>query len=191
MPGFVISGFEGGRADPSAVIETARAHRWEVTYIPGVSGVDESWWPRHIAAYAVSVTRPTIEFDKIQMHHRSNEVYLPGKKRAGVCILKVYESINSSDSTNMTANIFRQWWDQAMNKGGQHSFRTPSNNINTVKRQLRIRQLGGCGEVLWTYLLAGAFPLKVEPTELDYSSSELSNIAITLSIDAFREGKDI
>lgn len=183
MPGFLIGG-TGATDGPSSTVEAARAHRWEVLLL-GVPNDATS----EIRSYARSISRPCFEADRITLHHRQNELYLPGKIRAGVCALSVYEHIDSD--TNKTASTIRDWWSSWMMEAKKYSLNMDSGNTTGWKRQLHIAELDGCGDQVWGYLLSGVFPLKVEGSPLDYTSTDLSTIDITLSVDAFQEGQDI
>lgn len=178
MPGFNING-QGAATNPQPWVETARAHRWEVI-------IDHAQWGNEVAAYAYSVGRPSLEFDKIIMHHRQNEIVLPGKYRWGSIDLKIYERFDNGGQ-DMGASILREWWSKVVANAAAHSLNLPAD----LKKNVRIRLLDGHGSAVWTYALSGAFPLKVTGSELDYSNTELATVAVTLVFDAVKEGKDI
>jgi hypothetical protein len=187
MPGFNIT---AGNPGPSAVAEVARSHRWEVTVLggPGIASgnIKAGDFSSDLSFYAQAVTRPSMEFDTIKMHHRSNEINLPGKSRSGTCVITLYEKI---DKQNVTAAGIRQWWSQWMMNAKNNALIMTNKSINSVKRQLKISQVDGCGIQMWAYILNGVFPTKITPSQFDYTASDLSTIEITLAVDAFQEGQ--
>lgn len=185
MPGFIITGSES--KGPSSKMEAARSHRWEVTFDTPLP-VE---WSDDLLFYARSISRPICEFDRITMHQRQTEIYLPGKNRpAGQVNLQLYEPVRNEGS-NGAASVVRDWWSQWMMNAKKHSLNMPSGSIQGVKRSIRTTLLDGCNTPIWTYIMSGAFPTRVEGSELDYTNSELSTVNVTLSIDAYQEGKDL
>ena len=180
MPGFLITGSEKGDG-PASQLETARSHRWEVEVIGMGRAVSDE-----IKFHAHSVSRPSIEFDKMVIHHRQNELNLPGKYRCGTMNLTLYERVTPG-GVNGAAFAVRAWWAVWLSYAKLHSLNFPDN----IKKIMRVVQLDGNGDQIWGYKCAGVFPTKVEGSTLDYTSSDLSTIAVTLSIDAFQEGEGV
>lgn len=171
MPGFAIGSTKDG---PSPVMETARSHRWNIV----INGLDNS---REIAFYAASMTRPIFEFDVIKMHHRQNEINLPGKYRYGVATLKFYEKITEGGRAE-TAEYFNEWKSEVVANYLLHSI-----NIKTFRKEVQAILEDGQGRSIYSYIMTHAWPSKVEPSELDYSSSNISMTTATLVFDGVKE----
>lgn len=179
MPGFIISGGEGVDANSPSMVEVARSHRWEITIPDAPRDASDE-----LRFFALSVTRPSFEADKVTMHHRQNELYMPGKTRSGTCSVVLYERIlNNVDGS---ASVMRKWWSQWMMNAKRYSL-----NMASWKKTLHVSMTDGCGSQTWAYMLNGVWPLKVEGSGLDYASTDLATVAVTLSVDAFEEGFDI
>lgn len=183
MPGFLIGGQpssnSGLNQDAPLPVEVARSHRWTIRVL------NDQYWSGNfrdsLSFYALSVTRPSTEIDKITMHHRSTEIYLPGKYRPSTVDIAFYEVVTSSD-TLITTDAIRKWWDGIVYNTKEHSL-----NMKSWKVDLECVMENGLGETVRTYHMSGVFPIKVAPSNLDYSVTDLSTVSVTLSIDGFWE----
>ncbi len=174
MPGFNIQGTGG---ELNALYEVGRAHRWRVSIIGGAPTID-----RDVTLAALSVTRPSPEFEKITIHHKQNEVHLPGKSKWGPMDIVFYELITEQLSALTAQEIFSYWARQVIDLDNNQLV------LGQFKRIINIDQIQGEGAGVTSWQCYGAWPMKVEPSELNYSSSELSTIKVTFSIDAHEEG---
>lgn len=177
MPGFVIGDTQ--QTGPSPVVETARSHRWRVEVTAPIPGIND------VTLYAYSVTRPVPEIDQVKMHHRQNEINLPGKYRYNTCSIKFYEKIDPETKKAPTAEIIHKWWAAHTTNYMLHSV-----NIWSFRRTVRIFLEDGQGNTVHKYKLINAWPSKVEGSELDYSSSEIATIMVTLVCDFVDEIND-
>ena len=50
--------------------------------------------------------------------------------------------------------------------------------------------LDGEGNTIWKYELYGCWPSKVSPSDLDYKSTDISSISMTLQIDRAVESRN-
>jgi phage tail-like protein len=151
----------------------ARAHRWEVEIFNLLGG-------REALLYALSVDRPTFEHDKIVMHQGSNQIEFPGKYRFGTVELVIYEKVDDFIG-NYTASFLHEWRKAVLNLEN-HSLLS-GNSIQDVKRNIRITLTDGEGFPVYNYDLVRAWPQRVVPSKLDYSSSEISTSQVTLAFD--------
>lgn len=182
MPGFSITSQEG--IAPSPFVETARSYRWRVEFLT-LGTIDPN---RELNLYAYSVSRPVWECDQIVMYNRQNEIKLPGKYRWGTIDLKFYEKVTDADKINSVAEVIKKWRENVIFNFRDHSIRT----IENVNRQsMRIILLDGHGRNIWGYKLFMPFPIKIEPSTMDYATSEISSTVVTLAFSGVLEGKDI
>jgi len=173
MPGFNIYG-EGASSSPDALVEAGRLHRWRVDFKGG----------ERFALYAHSCQRPSPEFSIIIIHHGINEIKMPGKYKWSPVTIKFYEI---GDEVNMTARaIFKLW------SGGL------SGNVLDIRKQhivkqfyneLKVTMEDGAGGNYWEYTLYRAWPSKVDPTELTYTSSDIATVSVTFNYDAADEAR--
>lgn len=167
MPGFNINGTGG---ELSGTYETARSHRWRVT-------VTKFRGDRDVILAAKSAGRPAPEIAQNTIHHKQTEIYWPGKHKWSPVSMTFYELVDDNN-VNMTASAMFNWW-------AREVIDTRTNNINNDwHKQITVEQLAGNGggeytvPAVWSYSLLDAWPFKVEPSELDYSLSDLSTVRV-------------
>jgi len=170
MPGFNIP-YESRSLDdvalPSAIIETARSNRWEVTIFTPLND---------IILYAHKCTRPTPSIDFAVVHRGQNEAYFPGKHRWASVDFTFYDVLTSS--VDRTAYLFYQWYTTGV-LDIENSRIAGGINKYLVTYEL----LDGFGRNIYRYELINAFPIKVSPSNLDYKESSVADITVTLQYE--------
>ncbi len=176
MPGFIIPhAFGQARSDAlgvGAAVESVRKHRWAFYTLRGVND---------IFLYAKVTERPQPEIDVITVHHCQDEIYYPGKNRWKPLELTLYEPVTYQGFPRTTAFVYF-WWAQNVVVLARSRLAT-----NKFKINCRLVLLDGFGNALYTYMLYGCWPAKVTPSQLDYLSSELAEISVTLQVDKVEE----
>lgn len=181
MPGFIISDPSGTKCEekgPKSIaqsnLETARSHRWEITiYALSSEGAN-------IAVYAHKCGRPSHETAIITYHHSQNEIYMPGKDKWNPIDISFYET-KLYDNAGQTAAEIYKWWGKSVLEYKN------SKILGGFKKTIDIKSLDGMGEEFYKYKLLGAWPSKITPTELDYSSNDIAEITVTVVYDKAQE----
>lgn len=174
MPGFKINGAGQG---PNADVEPARVHRFSFRF-------DTLGGLRDVVLYALSSQRPSVEIDQIKIHHKQTEAYLPGKHKWSAINVKFYELTQGLAGGTTSSQIFNYW---AGGQGGPIDFRSNSIRNGFGKADVDINLEDGQGSPVHIYKLYGVWPTKVEPVELNYSSSDLSTVQVTFRYDSAYE----
>ena len=171
MPGFSINGVDKG---PNPNVEPYRAHRWSFIFAQILDLAD-------VELYALSCQRPSVDFDTITIHNQQTRINMPGKHKWNPINVKFYEVQQFGTAT--AREIFDYW------AGGDNSvldFKT-----NTLTKDFRTTAKvileSGVGKGTHGYELFNAWPSKISPSELSYSSSDLATVQITLTYDSARE----
>lgn len=167
----------GGRVLPKAdnTIETARAHRWIVELSATTDYGDLS----EITLYAKTCQRPSFEVDIITIHHQAEEIYRPGKYRWNPIDIVFYEYLKGTDRySNKTSRELYKWWTTAISTDHKQK---PVTDINSVTAT--IAELDGEGRISRKYSLYNCKLIKVSPSDLDYTSSEISTNTVTIKYD--------
>jgi len=172
MPGFKINGEGSG---PNAGVEPAFTHRWLFEF-------DQVGTMKGVALYAMSTQRPSAEIDVIKFHHGQTEANLPGKNRWSPINVKFYEILNGLPEGDNTAREIFTYWAENVNSA---VVLLADGKINpNFRTGCTISMLDGLGEPKHLYSLSNVWPIKIEPSELNYSSSELATVQVTLRYDA-------
>lgn len=166
MPGFNICGAGDG---PSSTLDSVRKHRWRVSIADPI---------KDFIIYAYKCTRPIPEFDVMTMHRGQDEIYFPGKNKWSPVDITFYETI---DENKLVTESLNKWKHEVVldlaNSRLNHKFKKP----------VIIDLLGNCDQVIYRYGLSGAWPLKIVPDDLNYESSDLSSVTVTLKFDKCQE----
>jgi len=166
MPGFQIAG-KGGDG-PVNTEETHRIHRWSFDwYALGKSVYD----------YALSCTRPVMDADTVTIHHRQNEVYLPGKHKWLPIRMTLYTK--QKDTLEKLNNLRKKTIDPIGMKN--FSFRADSVSSFTLSA------LDGKGVPIWVWKLNGAWVSKIEHPAFNYENSDLATVDVTIVYDYAEE----
>jgi hypothetical protein len=160
---------------PLHTVETIRSHRYKIEVL---SDFDK------ILMYAHRAQRPIIEFDRMVINNGLEEIYRPGKYRWQPITVTFYEIVDKPGDVpvNTTAETIYKWVNSAK---GVADFKKSIIN-KPVKpdgylRDLIISLEDGLGKSAWKYQLFDAWPMNITPDELDYSSSSIQCITLTIS----------
>ena len=186
MPGFKIASdiVTTERDGYGNAIETARKHRWKVSIaVPDVQ--DEAFkFLREkepiISFYAKSCNIPNVTFDELVVHNGQDKIVLPGKWNYKPIDIVFYDILLDTDKL----------------PGGFKSLThfllklTPNsqrfNKINTTFRfNAKLETLNGKGDVTNTYDLHECYVEKFEPSDLDYSDTNISELTLTLKYNRY------
>lgn len=167
MPGFAIGVFgPGGSADhPHNREDILRVHRWSIKKL-GDNG--------DITKFAKTFT-PPVQAIEAQEILGASLVYKFAKRVS-------WEDVTVSfyDDCQVAFDSLTEWQDMVYDpdKGFQkHS------GENGYKKQAIFELLDGLGEIKRSHKLHGAWPKRIEHSEMDYSSSELKLLTVTLAYD--------
>lgn len=165
---------------PSINTETARVHRFALSIFEPFGNLSNG-----ILIHVSKCTRPTVEIDEIVIHNGQDEIYRPGKNRWQPIEFTFYETLQDSDVPflSMTAQLMFKLWAEKAIKLQRSAGGSPTNFCS----DMQLDMLNGVGETVWSYHLYRAWPIKVSPKDLSYSSSDISEISVTLRFDKAME----
>jgi hypothetical protein len=178
MPGFIIKGPDGNATiQPKATQETARAHRWRFRFIsvpdssaptPGLGFDSEQ--------FSKKGGRPQHEFDDATVHHMHEEMYFPSKGRWSPIEFTFYERL---DGNRHLARDMWRWWALWVYNIRRSGFRP----LPQFKATILYSLLDGQGNSQWDYYLLGAWPMKINPSDFDHTSSDIGELTVTVKFD--------
>lgn len=192
MPGFNVPNADScldkdafkGRSTyvgPDPNMEYARKNRWLLEFLEPFGSIQSG-----ILVYAHKCTRPTVEIDEIQIHNCQDEIYRPGKNRWNPIDFTFYEKAPGDESLiDEVAERIYKWWGETtiILSGSKHG--KPSDYLKNGNLQM----LDGTGKTMWEYKLYECWPMKVSPTDLDYSDGSIAEITVTLRFNKAKESR--
>jgi len=173
MPGFVIGG-SGANGAAEVPPEVRRRHRWIFRSFGSGGPSDEVLLLLH------SATRPTFELAEAVLHHDQEEVYFAGKQTWNEIEMSFYDAEQSPDSS---AELWR-WVNIVSNINDGVTVDQAGN----YKKLGNLEMIDGQGETTETWKLYNCWPRVTNWGELNYDSSDLAEISVTMRYDrAVRE----
>jgi hypothetical protein len=195
MPGFNIPmdnscdelgefGVRSRFAGPDHYKETARKHRYRLELMQAngrpMFGTDASG----ILLYCYKCTRPSPEIDEVVIHSGQDEIYRPGKNRWKPIEFTFYEIFRGDPGRNTytrtfvdnCAELIYDWWAKTM-----ISLTTSSQSVpQEYLAQGRLQVLDGVGTATWEYNLLDCWPVRVSPSDMSFTDTEIADISVTL-----------
>lgn len=166
MPGFTIGG-SGADEAPTNVGEFRRKHRWRFTVAGASLNQEDFVWLK-------TASRPNFKFDQAEVHHDQEVTYYAGKQTWDPIPLEFYDTVVPR---NISQRIFG--WLGTVVDLGTATVALPSGYKTDVILEM-VDNEGGADE-RWT--LFGAWPAEVNWQNLDYTTSEIQLVAVTLRYD--------
>lgn len=170
---------------PTNSRETARKHRYSLEVVTRLGEAVLGDRDRGMLLFLNKCTRPSVEIDQITIHNGQDEIFRPGKHHWNPVEFTFYEVLNDSDppTENQAAASMFRWWAENTIDIRRSRIMPPE-----FTADCELDMLDGSGNSVWTYHLYRAWPIKIAPADLSYSSSEISEISATLRFDkAFEE----
>jgi hypothetical protein len=163
MPGFNIVTGKAGQTGNR--IETRRKHRWKFTSLFGGSP---------FLLLLKSASRPSFTLEEPVMHHNQEQVYFAGKQSWETIELVWYDA-------EQEPNVSKTVWDwlNTVVDVSLADVSTPSEY--KVNAKLEMLQGDGSSNEKWD--VYGAWPKDVKWNELDYESTDIQQVTVTLRYD--------
>lgn len=181
VPGFnIIQGDDrdcDGIGTPSNKNEFRRKHRWLFKLIDGGKGV-----PANTLVFLQKATRPSFKFEEPVVHHNQEVAYFAGKQEWEPIKLVWYDSQQAPD---VSSDIWT--WLQGVNEIDKVCVHLPgSKGIGAApgyKGTAVLSSVSGCGECDETWTMYGCWPQQIDWSELDYTSTEIQVVSVTMRYD--------
>lgn len=171
---------------PSPAAETARVHRYILEILEPMG--DKAGG---VLLFLQKCTRPSPEFDEVMIHSAQDEIARPGKIHWKPVEFTFYEVLGKNGSrspsligggvgggagVNLTAKYVYTWWSKTMMDINTSLFAPPAEYL----KDAQLDMVDGTGAPIWTYNLYDCWPAKVSPADLDYTSSPIATITVSL-----------
>ncbi len=137
-----------------------------------------------ILFFAHKFIMPKVEIDRIVMHHKQNEIYLPGKDRVGTAEVSFYRA-HVSGGDAVAQQIYAWWATRTVDY--KKSTLVAGKTGGPPKSTVRIEALDGAGRAVHTYVMYGVWPSATAPDPFDFSDNNVSDITLTLQVDKIDE----
>lgn len=159
----------------SGVLQPKLKHRWRVTF----ANMGESVSSQDVSLQAVTVTRPNISFDEVQLDRYVNRSYVAGKYTWEAMQLTVEDDVSGRASRVIQSQIQKQQWLTGVE--GPYLAAAPEGSI--YKFTTFLDMLDGAEQVIEKWTVEGCWIQTADYADLDYASSDQVQINLTLRFD--------
>lgn len=154
-------------------------NRWRIEFA-GIGGGAQGI---NLSMQAVTVTRPSLTFDEVQIDRYNSKVFVVGKHTWDMCSLTVEDDVTNLATSVIQAQLERQ---QRL-IGASGPWLNTEATANTYKFGTIITMLGGNEEVTEVWKLEGCAINQANWGDLDYASSDAVRIDLQIRFDHARQ----
>lgn len=167
MPGFNIQG--SWAEGPNAQSELRRKHRWTFE-VPA----DLDQGKNRAVLWLAKASRPKFKFVEAIAHHDQEQAYWAGKTEWDPISLSFYDAEQEPD----VSEFVWDWVNTVVNVEN-----VIAQEPSEYKKKGELNMWGNVGNITETWEIWNCWPQETNWQELDYSSSEIAMIDITLRFD--------
>ena len=163
----------------SGILQPKQKHRWRVTF-PNI-GVGADSQP--LSMQAITVTRPVINFDEIQLDRYVSRAWVASKYTFEPVTITFEDDVTST----ATSVLQQQIQSQQFLTGAEGPWLAASGEGSLYKFVTVIELLDGNETVIERWVLEGCWLQNIDYTDLDYAASEVVTISTTIRYDHARQ----
>lgn len=156
--------------------ESTRKHRFLVRLFDPLSS--------DLLFFARKIVIPAVEIDRVVMHHKQEEIYLPGKHRYQQCEINFYRA-HDTNGDRAARELYDWWANNFLSVKTSSLLADPSGSVR--KRNGEVQVLDGKGDAAYKYKLYGVWPQKMTPDTFDFSDDNISEISCVFLVDKVKE----
>jgi len=163
----------------TGILQPKQKNKWRVTFQNLGGGADS----QPISMQAVTVARPTVSFNKVELHRYNSVAYIAGKHKWDPIDIALEDDVTGSASAVLQQQLQIQQW----LIGAEGIYNAAAGEGSVYKFATKIDMLDGNDQVIETWTLEGCWLETVKYDDLDYSSSDAVKITVTMSYDHARQ----
>lgn len=163
----------------SGILQPKLKNRWRVTFANMGGGIDS----QPMSLQAVTLTRPSLAFDEVQLDRYNSRAYVAGKYTFEPMTLTVED-----DVTGQASQVIQdQLQTQQFLIGAEGPFLAAAGEGSLYKFTTYLDMLDGNQQVIEKWTVEGCYLSNVDYTDLDYAASEAVQITLTIRYDHARQ----
>jgi len=182
MPGFLIGNATNPQLHKDNKSEYRRKHRWRFTVLEGGDPITAQNWIQLEKA-----ARPSFTLEEPEVHHDQEKAYLAGKQSWETIDLTFYDAVGRNDQPGGADDISHKvyQWVQTVVSIGSAAVEPPL----VYKKQIKMQMTDGQGDLSEEWTLYGAWPKNTNWQDLDYNSTDLQRVVVTIRYDRAEKTK--
>lgn len=163
----------------SGILHPKHKNRWRVTFANMGGGADS----QPVSMQAVTVTRPKVSFEEIELHRYNSRAWVAGKHNWETMALTIEDDVTGTASSVIQAQLQKQQW----LIGAEGQWLAAAGEGSLYKFVTYIDQLDGNDQVIEKWTVEGCFIQAADYGDLDYSANDKVTISLTLRFDHARQ----
>lgn len=163
----------------SGILQPKLNNRWRVTFSNMGGGVDS----QPLSMQAVTVTRPVLNFEEVQLDRYNSRAWVAGKHNFEPMTLTVEDDVTGSGSQVIQDQIQGQQW----LIGAEGQWLAARGEGSLYKFVTTLDMLDGNETVIEQWFMEGCWIQNSDWTELDYSGNDPVKITMTIRYDHARQ----
>lgn len=163
----------------TGILQPKKKNLWRVTFSNLGGGTDS----QPVSAQAVTITRPSINFEEVQLDRYNSRAYVAGKYTWEPLSLTAEDDITGSCS----AVIREQMQLQQFLIGAEGPFLAATPEGSAYKFITKLEMLDGQEQVIEKWTIEGCFLQSVDWMDLDYAASDAAQIQLSIRFDHARQ----
>lgn len=163
----------------TGILQPKQKNKWRITFQNMGKGADS----QPVSMQAVTVARPTVSFNKVELHRYNSVSYIAGKHKWDPIDIALEDDVTGSASAILQQQLQNQQW----LIGAEGQWLAAAGEGSIYKFATKIDMMDGNDQVVETWTLEGCWLESVKYDDLDYTSSDAVKITVTMSYDHARQ----
>lgn len=163
----------------SGILQPKLKNRWRVTFANLGGGADS----QPLSMQAITITRPTLNFEEIQLDRYNSRAWVAGKYTFEPVTLTIEDDVTGTASQVVQEQLQAQQW----LIGAEGQWLAAAGEGSAYKFVTYLDLLDGNDQVIEKWTMEGCFLQNVDYTDLDYSASEAVQITMMIRYDHARQ----
>lgn len=163
----------------TTILQPKRKDKFRVLF-QGIAGLPSS---QILSLQAVTITKPNISFEEIELHRYNSRAWIAGKQNWEPCQFTLEDDVASGASRILQQQLTRQ---QKL-IGVDGPWLAVAAEASSYKFATQIDTMDGNEAVLESWFLEGCFLQAINYGEYDYTANEALKIDVTIRFDHARQ----
>jgi len=163
----------------TGILQPKLKNLWRVTFANLGGGVDS----QPLSMQAVSVTRPSLSFEEVELHRYNSKAFVAGKHTFEAMTVTVEDDVTGTASRVIQEQLQKQQW----LIGAEGPWLGKGEEGSLYKFVTYLDMMDGKEQVIEKWVVEGCFIQAADYTDLDYSDSAAVQITLTIRYDHARQ----
>lgn len=163
----------------TGILQPKLKNRWRVTFAGMGGGVNSI----PVSHQAVTLTRPNLTFDEVQLDRYNSRAWVAGKHTWEPLTLTIEDDVTGSASLVVQEQLQKQQF----LIGAEGPFLAAAQEGSAYKFATQLDMLDGNELVIERWTIEGCWIQQTDYTDLDYAASDAVQITLTIRFDHARQ----